>query len=264
MNSAELARRRCSLAGRPTEVLQAHAEECGLVAPQVFQKHELVERILSLEPPVSRSPGPLRRRNVRPIQGASNASDALNARRRCSLAERPLDVLQAHAEECGLNYRRLQKKDLIENILVIEPSSFQSGYASGQASQLGDADLARQLAEEELSSRRATSAQAQNLGTLGRSGARSEPYPTRRSPRVAESASRARKAPIPRRLEESTATMIYAGSDCAPECSVCMEVFESGQELRMLPCMHRYHRSCIDKWLRQNAACPLCKHEVKG
>mmetsp|Transcript_52577 Transcript_52577/g.94390 ORF Transcript_52577/g.94390 Transcript_52577/m.94390 type:complete len:298 (-) Transcript_52577:82-975(-) len=297
MNFAELMRRRFSLAGRPTEVLQAHAEENGLVAGEEFQKHELVEHILSLETPVSASPGPLRSRHARPrpVNGASAARAAGPvvievARRRHSLAERPLEVLQAHAEECGLNSsRRLGKQDLIDKILSIEPASFQGNAAargSGQA-QLRDADVARRLqAEEEVvhrSPRREPSVQepstASSSARSARS-ARSEPYPTVRSPgprapfrtpRVAGESPASRRAPrsvtIPRKLQESTATMIYDGSSrgsSGSECSVCMEAFVSGQELRVLPCLHRYHRTCIDQWLRQKAACPLCKHDLQG
>lgn len=45
-------------------------------------------------------------------------------------------------------------------------------------------------------------------------------------------------------------------------CSVCLEAFKVGDELRILPCLHRYHCDCIDRWLQQSPACPVCKHQV--
>merc|ERR1712232_111508 len=45
-------------------------------------------------------------------------------------------------------------------------------------------------------------------------------------------------------------------------CAVCLEQFGSGEQLRVLPCMHRYHRACIDQWLVRSPACPVCKHVV--
>lgn len=46
----------------------------------------------------------------------------------------------------------------------------------------------------------------------------------------------------------------------ARDCSVCMEEFAEGDSTRRLPCLHRFHKACIDKWLLQcNASCPICK-----
>jgi len=47
------------------------------------------------------------------------------------------------------------------------------------------------------------------------------------------------------------------------ECSICMEDFQPGENLRGLPgCGHSFHRSCIDLWLVRSADCPLCKTVV--
>jgi Ring finger domain len=41
-------------------------------------------------------------------------------------------------------------------------------------------------------------------------------------------------------------------------CSICTEDFETGENVRMLPCKHIYHRRCIDPWLlRFSGTCPL-------
>lgn len=46
------------------------------------------------------------------------------------------------------------------------------------------------------------------------------------------------------------------------QCSVCLEAFRAGEELRVLPCFHRYHMQCIDQWLARSPACPICKHRI--
>jgi len=40
-----------------------------------------------------------------------------------------------------------------------------------------------------------------------------------------------------------------AGSD-KTDCLVCMEEFQTGEQLKTLPCLHMYHVNCIDEWLK--------------
>mmetsp|Transcript_1825 Transcript_1825/g.5788 ORF Transcript_1825/g.5788 Transcript_1825/m.5788 type:complete len:244 (+) Transcript_1825:103-834(+) len=69
-------------------------------------------------------------------------------------------------------------------------------------------------------------------------------------------------------VEARTTTLTHEGvvasSEGAPQsqCCVCLEHFRRGEELRMLPCMHRYHRECIDRWLTRSPSCPVCKHDI--
>ncbi|EEY65163.1 RING Finger Ubiquitin ligase, putative [Phytophthora infestans T30-4] len=45
-------------------------------------------------------------------------------------------------------------------------------------------------------------------------------------------------------------------------CAVCCDEFEAEEEVRALPCLHFYHRECIDQWLMCHRQCPICKHVV--
>jgi len=55
-------------------------------------------------------------------------------------------------------------------------------------------------------------------------------------------------------------------SSCMPMgtcCSVCLEDFDCGEKVRMLPCSHLYHLDCILPWLTERqGVCPLCKQHV--
>lgn len=45
-------------------------------------------------------------------------------------------------------------------------------------------------------------------------------------------------------------------------CCICLARYADGDDLRELPCTHFFHMECVDKWLKINALCPLCKAEV--
>lgn len=48
------------------------------------------------------------------------------------------------------------------------------------------------------------------------------------------------------------------GSDNGLACSVCTDDFIKGQDLRVLPCNHKFHPECIDPWLLNvSGTCPL-------
>lgn len=56
------------------------------------------------------------------------------------------------------------------------------------------------------------------------------------------------------------------------ECAVCLSTYEPGDALRVLPCLHRFHKDCLNRWIEHEAwsaedqaqeasfaSCPLCK-----
>lgn len=53
---------------------------------------------------------------------------------------------------------------------------------------------------------------------------------------------------------------ILSGEDAV--CCICLAKYVHNDELRELPCSHFFHKDCVDKWLKINATCPLCKAEV--
>jgi len=51
-------------------------------------------------------------------------------------------------------------------------------------------------------------------------------------------------------------------ADAQTQCMICLSDFESGDEVRELPCGHIFHASCVDEWLRRCTDCPICKANV--
>lgn len=83
-------------------------------------------------------------------------------------------------------------------------------------------------------------------------------------------------SPPPRKVESASRRQINAlevvyyprrrstsGDDEVGEsCAVCLADFGGGDVMRRLPCRHRFHMACIDKWLHRNKRCPLCMHPI--
>jgi len=51
--------------------------------------------------------------------------------------------------------------------------------------------------------------------------------------------------------------------DECKKCIICLNDFEHGDELKFLPCTHRFHALCIDPWLNDHPTCPNCKRNFR-
>ncbi|KAI9048136.1 hypothetical protein LZ554_007931 [Drepanopeziza brunnea f. sp. 'monogermtubi'] len=65
------------------------------------------------------------------------------------------------------------------------------------------------------------------------------------------------------------AASVKSGDEASPDegnlgCSICTEDFTTGEDVRVLPCNHKYHPACIDPWLLNvSGTCPLCRHDLR-
>ncbi|CAD8171006.1 unnamed protein product [Paramecium octaurelia] len=46
------------------------------------------------------------------------------------------------------------------------------------------------------------------------------------------------------------------------QCTICFTDYEDGEELILLPCIHRFHKTCISQWFKEMTTCPICKTDV--
>ena len=47
-------------------------------------------------------------------------------------------------------------------------------------------------------------------------------------------------------------------------CIICLEDFKNGDKATVLPCIHLFHTSCIQNWLKTQNTCPICKFKLTG
>ncbi|XP_020572810.1 E3 ubiquitin-protein ligase RNF181 homolog [Phalaenopsis equestris] len=68
-----------------------------------------------------------------------------------------------------------------------------------------------------------------------------------------------RKGPPPATKASIEAMRTMDMVDSGEECSVCLDEF--GQAVvKEMPCKHRFHGDCIDKWLGLHGTCPVCRY----
>ncbi|KAL7091401.1 hypothetical protein ACP275_12G103400 [Erythranthe tilingii] len=46
------------------------------------------------------------------------------------------------------------------------------------------------------------------------------------------------------------------------QCVICLEDWVAGEKAKQMPCKHRFHGGCVEKWLKIHGSCPVCRYEM--
>ncbi|XP_059316005.1 E3 ubiquitin-protein ligase MPSR1-like [Lycium ferocissimum] len=46
------------------------------------------------------------------------------------------------------------------------------------------------------------------------------------------------------------------------ECVVCLDELGVGDVAKEMPCKHRFHGDCVEKWLKIHGSCPICRYKM--
>lgn len=233
--------RRSWLAAQPTAVLLAHAEECNIAAPFLLDSGELIERIIESEVRAPTREEPPRRNAVdRNVAAAVAAEpDVPPWRRGGRLPARPSPYGAVPRLRRGPGFVRLMR-DLC------------CGYPGRLLAPAAGADADVPAAAPAVLPR------PRALLAAGSPVADQDAEPISRS-----STSMDASTIVVRFSSHASGGNEGDGDiDAERRCSICLELFEAGQELRVLPCLHKFHAECIDPWLTRRSLCPVCKHNL--
>ncbi|XP_072958653.1 uncharacterized protein [Typha angustifolia] len=74
--------------------------------------------------------------------------------------------------------------------------------------------------------------------------------------------------PAPKEVVECLPVKTYTKppndqTEGAAQCYICLIDYEEGDCMRILPCNHEFHQTCVDKWLKEiRRICPLCRGDI--
>lgn len=47
-------------------------------------------------------------------------------------------------------------------------------------------------------------------------------------------------------------------------CCVCLSRLKEGEDMKILPCLHKFHKDCIDRWFSAcRKTCPMCRFSME-
>ncbi|KAL5974521.1 hypothetical protein ACLOJK_031186 [Asimina triloba] len=72
-----------------------------------------------------------------------------------------------------------------------------------------------------------------------------------------------------KRLVKAMPSLIFTSvleDNCTSRtCAICLEDYNVGEKLRVLPCHHKFHALCVDSWLTSwRTFCPICKRDARA
>jgi len=46
------------------------------------------------------------------------------------------------------------------------------------------------------------------------------------------------------------------------ECAICLDYINENNYIYKLDCNHKYHKKCLNRWIKEKQKCPLCLNKI--
>ncbi|XP_067933277.1 E3 ubiquitin-protein ligase Arkadia-like [Watersipora subatra] len=89
------------------------------------------------------------------------------------------------------------------------------------------------------------------------------PHPTTNDSNIGASQETIDRLTFAHRYSQRVASDSDDGSS-DDKCTICISEYNTGEHVRRLPCLHLFHRDCIDRWLNSNKRCPMCRADIEA
>lgn len=63
-------------------------------------------------------------------------------------------------------------------------------------------------------------------------------------------------------MATTSSVLTAAEDDINEQCIICINMIQLKETIRVLKCKHKFHKSCIDRWLMSRLQCPICRQNV--
>lgn len=67
--------------------------------------------------------------------------------------------------------------------------------------------------------------------------------------------------PLITKIQRGSESIYEDSSESREECTICLEYFKNGDDIRKLKCNHIFHENCIEEWFLKEITCPVCRDE---
>jgi hypothetical protein len=71
------------------------------------------------------------------------------------------------------------------------------------------------------------------------------------------------KSPLVEQIKSYVYSNTYIYTEKGDSCSICLNLFEFGDQVHVTNCKHTFHAECILRWLENSNDCPLCRQALR-